>query len=167
MAQKRYQSWAILPEWVLKSNHVILIITDLYLRSLISYLQFLSHICSSIIASALKYLGGDSFWDVYEALTTDQLRYVMARLKKSLDHHEDERAKKKRRTEASRYTADPEIREKIFERDGKICNQCGASNNLTLDHIKPVSRNGEDAEDNLQVLRSSCNSKKGTKLTES
>ncbi|KYQ73290.1 hypothetical protein AZH43_07245 [Acinetobacter pragensis] len=57
-----------------------------------------------------------------------------------------------------------QIRETVFIRDGRICKHCGCFDNLTIDHIHPVTRGGTDDLENLQVLCRSCNSKKGTNI---
>jgi hypothetical protein len=44
------------------------------------------------------------------------------------------------------------------------CVACRSTDNLTIDHIKPVSRGGTDEMNNLQILCKSCNSKKGSKI---
>jgi len=49
------------------------------------------------------------------------------------------------------------LRNKIFDRDKK-CLRCGATDNLTIDHIIPVIIGGKSYEDNLQTLCKSCNS---------
>ena len=43
------------------------------------------------------------------------------------------------------------------------CVYCGATEKLTIDHIKPVKLGGTDDYSNLQILCKSCNSKKGAK----
>lgn len=48
----------------------------------------------------------------------------------------------------------------IFERDGHACRICGATSNLVLDHVIPISRGGSDDPSNLQTLCWSCNSRK-------
>lgn len=67
------------------------------------------------------------------------------------------------RLTASLFTSKPHIRKKVFDRDGRICKHCGATEKLTLDHITPVIKGGANHIDNLQVLCNSCNSKKGGK----
>ena len=60
-------------------------------------------------------------------------------------------------------------RDKTLERDGWRCLKCGATEDLTVDHIVPASvwKNsfGTDlVRDNLQVLCERCNLQKGTKI---
>lgn len=62
------------------------------------------------------------------------------------------------------------LRQRIKERDGFTCKQCGASVQkepnllLEIDHIIPVSKGGLTTEDNLQTLCWRCNRKKGNKI---
>lgn len=49
----------------------------------------------------------------------------------------------------------------IYKRDGHICQYCGATKKLTIDHVIPKCRGGEDTWENLVVACSSCNTKKG------
>lgn len=62
------------------------------------------------------------------------------------------------------------LRQKIKERDGFACKQCGASVSqephllLEIDHIIPVSKGGLTTEDNLQTLCWRCNRSKGAKM---
>ncbi len=56
------------------------------------------------------------------------------------------------------------IRKRVYERDGHQCVKCGAKEALTLDHIIPWSRGGEDTVENLQTMCQSCNSRKGNRM---
>ena len=53
--------------------------------------------------------------------------------------------------------------EKIKLKTGQICNYCGSSGNLALDHIFPKRYGGEDSAENLIFACRSCNSSKGKK----
>lgn len=57
-----------------------------------------------------------------------------------------------------------EVRFLVFERDGFRCRECGSADDLTIDHVIPKSRGGTHAEDNLQTLCRSCNSRKGARI---
>ena len=57
-------------------------------------------------------------------------------------------------------------RSMIYKRDGHKCQYCGSTKNLTIDHIIPRSRGGEDTWQNLVVACLHCNTKKGDKLLE-
>jgi 5-methylcytosine-specific restriction endonuclease McrA len=54
-------------------------------------------------------------------------------------------------------------RKNILRRDNHRCQFCGVSNNLTIDHIIPKSRGGEDSWENLITACIRCNNKKGNK----
>lgn len=56
------------------------------------------------------------------------------------------------------------IRRFVFERDGYACLKCGATEDLTLDHVHPWSLGGPDTAENLQTLCRSCNSSKGARI---
>jgi len=58
-----------------------------------------------------------------------------------------------------------ELRERIFTRDGYRCLCCGAQDDLSIDHVTPVSAGGGIEEENLQTLCRPCNSRKGNKTT--
>lgn len=59
------------------------------------------------------------------------------------------------------------MRPLVIARDGLTCGICGQAveeNDISIDHIIPVSLGGDDVLDNLQVAHRSCNSRKGARL---
>lgn len=54
-----------------------------------------------------------------------------------------------------------EIRNAVYERDGRQCIACGSTQNLQIDHIVPQSRGGCHDIENLQTLCGTCNLEKG------
>lgn len=57
-----------------------------------------------------------------------------------------------------------QIRDAVYERDGYACLICAATEDLTLDHITPWSRGGQDTIENLRTLCRPCNSRKGASV---
>ena len=49
-------------------------------------------------------------------------------------------------------------------RDGYSCQVCGADQNLTVDHLIPISKGGTDDLDNLLTMCGRCNFSKGAKI---
>ena len=54
------------------------------------------------------------------------------------------------------------FRETIKARDGYKCVYCGATEDLTFDHIRPRSAGGAYTADNLVTACRPCNQKKGS-----
>lgn len=52
----------------------------------------------------------------------------------------------------------------LIERDGCHCARCGSAENLTIDHVIPISKGGSDELSNLQLLCQSHNSAKGDRI---
>lgn len=58
-------------------------------------------------------------------------------------------------------------RKNIIRRDGNACQYCGKSNiPLTVDHVIPKARGGEDTWENLVTACVRCNNKKGDRTPE-
>lgn len=54
-------------------------------------------------------------------------------------------------------------RRNIMKRDRHTCQYCGTKSDLTLDHVFPRSRGGEDSWENLVTACNKCNVKKGNR----
>ena len=54
-------------------------------------------------------------------------------------------------------------RRNILKRDNNTCMYCGMREKLTLDHIIPKSRGGDDSWENLVSACTTCNHKKGNR----
>ncbi len=54
----------------------------------------------------------------------------------------------------------------IYRRDGHKCQYCGSTRSLTLDHVIPRSRGGDDSWENLVTCCCACNVKKSNILLE-
>lgn len=50
-----------------------------------------------------------------------------------------------------------------MKRDRHTCQYCGTKSDLTLDHVLPRSRGGEDSWENLVTACNHCNVKKGNR----
>lgn len=50
----------------------------------------------------------------------------------------------------------------VYERDGYACQYCGAADDLTIDHVRPLSRGGSNEMSNLLTACRSCNCSKGS-----
>lgn len=54
----------------------------------------------------------------------------------------------------------------IYKRDNHTCQYCGSKKSLTIDHVIPRSKGGEDTWENMVVACAPCNTKKGHTLLE-
>jgi hypothetical protein len=57
----------------------------------------------------------------------------------------------------------PLSRNNIYRRDGYTCMYCDSKENLTLDHVIPKCKGGQNEWDNLVTCCKKCNSDKGDK----
>ncbi|MBU0687417.1 MAG: HNH endonuclease [Candidatus Margulisbacteria bacterium] len=57
-------------------------------------------------------------------------------------------------------------RKNIYLRDNHTCQYCGKSGNLTIDHVIPKSRGGNDTWENIVTCCVRCNNRKGDKSLE-
>ena len=57
-------------------------------------------------------------------------------------------------------------RKNILRRDEHKCQYCGSTQNLTIDHVIPKSKGGEDSWENLVTACIKCNNRKGNRTPE-
>ncbi|WP_412067170.1 HNH endonuclease [Rubrivirga sp. IMCC43871] len=57
-------------------------------------------------------------------------------------------------------------RRNVIRRDGHRCVYCGATERLTIDHVRPKSRGGKDTWENLVAACTPCNNRKGSRTPE-
>ncbi|NEP02330.1 MAG: HNH endonuclease [Symploca sp. SIO2E9] len=57
----------------------------------------------------------------------------------------------------------PVNRREVLKRDRHICQYCGSTKELTLDHVIPRSKGGKHSWDNVVIACQQCNSRKGNR----
>ncbi|MFC1517324.1 HNH endonuclease [Candidatus Margulisiibacteriota bacterium] len=57
-------------------------------------------------------------------------------------------------------------RKNVYLRDNHECQYCGKRSNLTIDHVRPRSRDGKDSWTNVVVACTRCNNEKGHRTPE-
>jgi len=60
-----------------------------------------------------------------------------------------------------RYDNVPFTKTNVFKRDGNQCVYCGSNRQLTIDHVIPTSKGGENDWNNVVTACARCNSEKG------
>lgn len=72
--------------------------------------------------------------------------------------------------EQSKAQSSPKITERhkkwLYENQGYLCLSCDSPNDITVDHVQPISKGGDHNVGNMQILCRSCNSRKGVKNTD-
>ena len=68
------------------------------------------------------------------------------------------------KTSRKRKSIPQSVKDKVWNRDGGKCVECGSNENLEFDHIIPHSKGGADTYRNLQLLCEPCNRSKSAKI---
>ena len=63
-----------------------------------------------------------------------------------------------------RTTIPQSVKDRVWNRDGGKCVQCGSNEKIEFDHIIPFSKGGTDTYRNLQILCEKCNRSKSDKI---
>lgn len=61
------------------------------------------------------------------------------------------------------YKEIPLTRRNVLHRDGHACQYCGFKDDLTIDHVLPKSRRGQDTWENVVAACVRCNIRKGNR----
>lgn len=61
-------------------------------------------------------------------------------------------------------TITQEVKDRVWNRDGGKCVECGSNENLEFDHIIPFSKGGANTYRNIQLLCEPCNRKKSANI---
>lgn len=61
----------------------------------------------------------------------------------------------------SKLIIEKPCRNAILQRDNYTCQYCGSKSNLTIDHVIPTSKGGDNSWGNMVAACVSCNNKKG------
>ena len=57
-----------------------------------------------------------------------------------------------------------EVKQTVWNRDGGKCVCCNSNTHLEFDHIIPVTKGGNNSENNVQLLCFDCNRTKSAKI---
>ncbi len=79
------------------------------------------------------------------------------------DKKENNQITKVGKKERSRHISQS-VKDKVWNRDGGQCVECGSNENLEFDHIIPHSKGGANTYRNIQLLCESCNRSKSAKI---
>ncbi len=66
----------------------------------------------------------------------------------------------------SRTAREKPTKAAIYRRDNNTCQYCGSTRSLTIDHLVPKCKGGEDSWTNLTLACAVCNTRKGSKTPE-
>lgn len=60
----------------------------------------------------------------------------------------------------NRPKVQPTVRAQVYKRDDYKCVYCGATEDLTIDHKKPLGKGGKNKKDNMVTACADCNGQK-------
>jgi hypothetical protein len=106
-------------------------------------------------------------WPAYRYVcalyTSDLSKEAVRELIRTRTHSGFTPARSKEDLTAYARTIPARLRAAVLERDHHRCRQCGATDDLHIDHIRPVSRGGLTVFENLQALCAPCNLRKSNR----
>lgn len=102
-----------------------------------------------------------------EGLFEDEtLDKVHAHIRRGKDNHQRylRSIDSEPRRNASKHLTKKEVREAVFELHGRACLCCGSTEKISIDHVIPVNKGGENCISNYQPLCVPCNSRKSDRI---
>lgn len=96
-----------------------------------------------------------------EMSRAQKMRWKAANYEKYLQIKRDDQRKRKYRLKSGTISVNDW--NEMLERHNHSCAYCGTQDDITQDHIKPLSKGGENVIENIQPLCRSCNSRKRDK----
>lgn len=121
------------------------------------------------VKSAVESLEEKGFLHLYTVDGVDYIQVINWHKHQKPHHMEVESVIPSFNGEENKFKAKPiykKQRERILNEYNNKCARCGATSNLHIDHIVPVSKGGTSEDSNLQVLCQSCNCSKGAKVVD-
>ena len=123
--------------------------------------------------SNIKYwLYQDKIWKENEEYNANEVKTLVDEKleKKKIRLERAEKAKERRENpkikeeDGRSRRISQEVKDKVWNRDGGKCVECGSNENLEFDHIIPFSKGGANTYRNIQLLCEHCNRSKSAKI---
>ena len=107
-----------------------------------------------------------SLWNNFQSLSTEQEREPTEKnlVRFNIDNINMNDPSQNISDEKRSRHIPQKVRDKVWNRDGGKCVQCGSNEDLEYDHIIPHSKGGANTYRNIQLLCESCNRKKSAKI---
>lgn len=104
------------------------------------------------------------YWDADALSATDVKALALQRAKREDRKLKSAHALMNGHASRSRPPLPTDLVRAIIARDGQRCVECGATEDLQIDHILPIALGGATSEGNLQALCADCNRAKSDSL---
>jgi 5-methylcytosine-specific restriction endonuclease McrA len=102
--------------------------------------------------------------DDVKLLVDDKLEKKRLRLEKAGKAKERRENPEIKEDDSRSRRISQEVKDKVWNRDGGKCVECGSNENLEFDHIIPFSKGGANTYRNIQLLCESCNRSKSDNI---
>lgn len=110
-----------------------------------------------------QYLNNHLIWD-FTTLRTGQPVYRAIKFETNPDYVLDKGKYDNIKNDEPSRRIPQRVMDKVWNRDGGKCIQCGSNEKLEFDHIIPFSKGGANTYRNIQLLCENCNRTKSDKI---